>query len=104
MGWPVSLRTDGGPAFRIEFADWCERKGIKWELSSSYYARSNRSAEVRVGNCKEIMVKMMETNENVDRALSQFRNMPAHDGHTPSSIFFRRILSCLLYTSDAADE
>ena len=29
MGWPVSLRSDGGPAVRIEFGDWCERKGIK---------------------------------------------------------------------------
>ena len=30
MGWPSSLRSDGGPAFRLEFADWCERKGIHW--------------------------------------------------------------------------
>ena len=92
MGWPRSLRSDGGPAFRIEFGDWCKSKGIKWELSSSYYARSNGSAEVRVGNCKKVMVKSMETNEDVEKALSQFRNMPAHDGFTPSSMFFKRIL------------
>ena len=38
------------------------------------------------------MVKCMELNEDVDKALSEFRNYPAHDGHTPSSMFFRRIL------------
>ena len=92
MGWPVSLRSDGGPAFRIEFTDWCKEKGINFVPSSSYYARSNGSAESRVGNCKKIMIKTMETSEDVDKALSQFRNMPAHDGHTPSSMFFRRIL------------
>ena len=39
-GWPTSIRSDGGPAFRLEFGHWCERKGIKWQLSSSYYAVS----------------------------------------------------------------
>ena len=58
----------------------------------SYYAQSNGSAEVRVGNCKKVMVKTMETEEDVDKALSMYRNMPTHDGHTPSSMFFRRIL------------
>ena len=88
----MSIRSDGGPAFRLEFGHWCEKKGIKWELSSSYYVRSNGSAEVRVGNCKKIMLKCMENNEDVDKALSEYRNFPIHDGHTPRSMFFRRIL------------
>ena len=92
VGWPESIRSDGGPAFRKEFGEWCKSKGIKWELSSSYYARSNGSCEVRIGTSKKCMIKCMEEGEDVDRALSNYRNMPAKDGHTPSSMFFRRIL------------
>ena len=55
-------------------------------------ARSNGSAESRVGTCK----KTMENGEDVDKALSEYCNMPTHDGHTPSSTFFR----CVLRTSD----
>ena len=78
-GWPSSIRSDRGPAFRLEFGDWCERKGIKWQLSSSYYARSNGSAESRVGNCKKTMIKCMENNEDVDEALSAYRNFPSSE-------------------------
>jgi len=92
FGWPCNLRSDGGPAFRLEFAEWCKENGIKWEPSSSYYARSNGSCEVRVGTSKKTMIKCMEEGQDVARALAEYRNMPAKDGHTPSSMFFRRIL------------
>ena len=48
-------------------------------MSSSYYAQSNGSAEARVGNCKKVMVKTMETEEDVEKALSMYRNMPTKD-------------------------
>ena len=92
FGWPCNLRSDGGPAFRLEFAEWCKKNGIKWELSSSYYARSNGSCEVRVGTSKKTMIKCVEEGQDVERALSEYRNMPAKDGHTPSSMFYRRVL------------
>ena len=38
------------------------------------------------------MIKCMEEGQDVERALAEYRNMPAKDGHTPSSMFFRRIL------------
>ena len=38
------------------------------------------------------MIKCMEEGQDVKRALAEYRNMPAKDGHTPSSMFFRRVL------------
>ena len=34
VGWPTAIRTDGGPQFRTEFSQFCDKHGIKHELSS----------------------------------------------------------------------
>ena len=47
-GKPVSLRSDGGPQFRQDFAHWCKEQDIKHELSSAYHHESNGHAEVGV--------------------------------------------------------
>ena len=41
LGWPRSIRSDGGPQFRGEFSSFCEKNKIKHELSSPYNPRSN---------------------------------------------------------------
>ena len=45
LGWPRNIRSDGGPAFWKKFADWCESKVVKFDLSSAYHPQSNGSAE-----------------------------------------------------------
>ena len=32
VGWPTAIRTEGGPQFRTEFSQFCDRHGIKQEF------------------------------------------------------------------------
>ena len=36
LGWPSVIQTDGGPQFRSEFVQFCEKNGISHELASPY--------------------------------------------------------------------
>ena len=36
LGWPSSIRSDGGPQFCGPFRDWCQKNNIKHELSAPY--------------------------------------------------------------------
>ena len=57
FGWPLSLRTDGGPQFRSEFKAFCVAHDISHELSSPYHPESNGHAESAVKNVKHLMEK-----------------------------------------------
>ena len=57
VGWPTAIRTDGGPQFRTEFSQFCDRHGIKHELSSPYNPESNGLAEAAVKNTKAIITR-----------------------------------------------
>ena len=48
FGWPNSIRTDGGPQFRQEFADFCKANSIQHELASAHNPESNGLAEAAV--------------------------------------------------------
>ena len=39
FGWPMSIRSDGGPQFRGEFSRFCEKNDIRHELSSDMNCR-----------------------------------------------------------------
>ena len=36
-GWPIAIRTDGGPQFRTEFATFCKNNEIRHELASAWH-------------------------------------------------------------------
>ena len=36
FGWPMSIRSDGGPQFRGDFSRFCEKNDIRHELSAPY--------------------------------------------------------------------
>ena len=57
-GWPLSIRTDGGPQFRTEFKTFCVPHDINHELSSPYHLESNGHAESVVKNVKHLMEKV----------------------------------------------
>ena len=88
FGWPNSLRTDGGPAYRNEFTRFCTANGIKHELSSPYNPESNGLAEAAVKNMKALVERCYSRKENLEEAVAAWRNMTRADG-----------TSCLLYTS-----
>ena len=41
VGWPMSNRSDEGPQFRTDYTLFCNRHGIKHELSSPYNPELN---------------------------------------------------------------
>ena len=36
LGWPSSIRSDGGPKFRADFVSFYQQLGIRHELSAPY--------------------------------------------------------------------
>ena len=87
LGWPQIIRSDNGPQFRSEFAEFCEMNEIKHETSSPYNPQSNGLAEAAVKNAKTLLTKCHMTKEDFQRALNHWRNFPREDK------------VCLLYTS-----
>ena len=89
-GWPVVIRSDGGPQFRQEFAEFCKNNSISHELSSPYNPESNGLAESAVKNLKSLVLKCNEDKTNLQSAITAWRNMAREDGITPSQAFFGR--------------
>ena len=70
LGWPQTIRSDGGPQFLGDFVKFCANNGIKHELSAPYNPRSNGLSESGVKIVKSILVKCL------GRALYEWRNAP----------------------------
>jgi transposase InsO family protein len=101
-GFPSSIRSDGGPQFRSEFAEFCSKYKIAHELSSPYNPRSNGLAESAVKNVKKILKKCLVTGEDHMIALAEFRSLPRADGFSPAQMLFGRRLRGLLPTLPSA--
>ena len=52
LGWPSSIRSDGGPQFRGDFSTFCHKHDIRHELSAPYNPKSNGLAEAGVSQLK----------------------------------------------------
>ena len=89
-GWPDVIRSDGGPQFRQEFAEFCKNNSISHELSSPYNPESNGLAESAVKSMKSLVIKCKEDKSDLHYAISAWRNMAREDGITPSQAFFGR--------------
>jgi hypothetical protein len=90
LGWPSSIRTDGGPAFRLKFAEFCRKRGMEHELSSAYSAQSNGLSEAAVKACKHLLAKTMEQGEDFEEAMAAYRNTPRADGFSPAQLMLGR--------------
>ena len=91
LGWPMAIRSDGGPQFRSEeFEAFCKAMHIKHELSSSYNPQSNGLAESAVKQTKYLLAKCLYTGEDFNAALLEYRNTPRADGFSPAQMFFGR--------------
>ena len=90
FGWPMSIRSDGGPQFRGEFTRFCEVNNIRHELSAPYNPKSNGLAEAGVKSVKNILRKSMSSGEDADRMLYEWRNVPRSDGFSPAQLLFGR--------------
>ena len=89
-GWPDSIRSDGGPQFRSEFAEFCSRNGIRHELASAHNPRSNGLAEAAVKSIKGLLAKCFETKECFEDAHFSWLITPREDGTSPFTMFYGR--------------
>jgi hypothetical protein len=89
-GIPVRLRSDGGPQFRTEFSQFCEKKGIIHEVSSPYHSASNGHAEAAVKNVKYLLQKCDANWSKFQDALLEWRNTPRADGVSPAQMMVGR--------------
>ena len=90
LGWPSSVRTDGGPQFCGPFRDWCNANSITQELASPYNPKANGLAESAVKNVKLVLSKCGETGQDPQRALYEWRNLPRSNGYSPAQLLFGR--------------
>ena len=79
-GYPSSVRTDGGPQFQSEFAEYCKVKNISHELASPYNPESNGLAEAAVKNLKSLVIRCDEANEDLRQAIAAWCNMVRTEG------------------------
>ena len=94
LGFPRVIRSDNGPQFRTEFADFCETHAILHETSSPYNPRSNGLAEAAVKNVKTVIRKAKELGEDPETALAIWRATPRTGSDlSPSELFFQRKLA-----------
>ena len=90
LGWPKSLRSDGGPQFLSEFKTWCQINNIDHETSSPYNPKANGLAESAVKNVKHLLLKCKSTGEDPGKSLYLWRNIPRADGYSPAQLLFGR--------------
>ena len=91
-GWPEAIRSDGGPQFRSEFADFCKNHQIRHELASANNPQSNGLAEAAVKNIKYLLSKCRDLKEDFPSALYAWRCTPRADGHSPFALFYSRVV------------
>ena len=88
FGYPLFIRTDGGPQFRSEFNNFCKEIGAVKETSSPYYAQSNGLAEAAVKQTKRLLIKHSGNLEDFRNALLVWRNTPKASNYSPAQMMF----------------
>ena len=100
LGWPRSMRSDGGPQYRAELDAFCVRNNITHELLSAYNPQSNGLAEAAVKNVKQLLEKCSLEGECFESALYSWRNVPRGEGSSPVELLFGRKQRTALPTLD----
>ena len=89
--------SDGGPQFRHEFAEYCERKRISHELSSAYSPTSNAYSEVGVKLCKYALRRASVTGQDPATLLNLYQDLTLSDcNSSPKELFMKRRLRTTL--------
>ena len=88
FGFPLHIRTDGGPQFRGPFEEWCKEFNIKHQLTSPYNPRANGHAENSVKSAKLLLSKLEGNMRQFRSHLYAWRNTPRSDGLSPTDLFF----------------
>ena len=99
FGIPEIFSSDGATVFTSStFSDFCHRWGIQHRVSSSYFAQSNKRAEIAVKSSKRMIKDSLGPGGNLNtdalaRALLAHRNTPDPiTGLSPAQVIFGRHL------------
>ncbi|WP_416879639.1 integrase, partial [Litorimonas sp.] len=92
FGYPLVSRADNGPGFRDAFIERMKEMGVMHNPSCEYNPARNGLAEKGIGLLKLLMKKCDEEKTNFEHAHQMFRQAPRADGHSPATMFFRRML------------
>lgn len=93
---PIVIYSDGGPQFKSEFADFCQKWGIQHITSSPYMSRSNGVAEEAVKEAKKLIRANISPAGVIDKqsmvaGLMMFRNTPRKPTDmSPAQLVFGR--------------
>ena len=90
LGWPSSILSNGGPKFRGDFVQFCNKNGIHHELSALYNPKGNDLAKGGVKSVKNILRKCISSGADANFMLYEWRNVPCSDGYSPSQLMFGR--------------
>ena len=90
LGWPSSIRSNGGPQFWGDFNSFWVKYGIRHELSAPYNPKSNGLAEAGVKLVRNILKKCIFSEADPGYMLYEWRNVPRADGYSPSQLMFSR--------------
>ena len=98
-GVPVNFSSDGASVFTsTAMHGFMDRWGVEHRVSSAYYPRSNKRAEVAVKSAKRLVMDNLGPKGSLDtdrfaRALLSHRNCPdSESGLSPAQIIFGREL------------
>ena len=73
FGFPLNIRTDGGPQFRTEFTNFCRQNSGNHQLASAHNPQSNGHAESMVKQVKHMILK---SEDSLQKLLLHYRNTP----------------------------
>ena len=90
-GTPEVVFTDNGSQFTSEeFANFATDWEFKHETSSPYFPQSNGLAESSVKTAKFLIMKAVDSKQDVYKALQAYRATPIMDGLSPAEILMGR--------------
>ncbi|XP_064646631.1 uncharacterized protein K02A2.6-like [Lineus longissimus] len=100
-GIPEEIVSDNGPQYDSqEFRKFCATNNIKWTPSSPTYPQSNGYAERCVQTVKNLLKKALESGEDANLALLNYRSTPISSNlPSPARLLMNRDLRTLLPTT-----
>ena len=90
FGFPLAIRSDGGPQFRGKFAEFCKERKIDHQQSSPFCPASNGLAESSVKQAKWLLKKVGDYGPEYQEHLCALMNTPRADGKSPAFLMFGR--------------
>ncbi|XP_064643570.1 uncharacterized protein K02A2.6-like [Lineus longissimus] len=92
-GIPKIVVTDNGPQYAsFEFREFAGHYGFKHITSSPVYPQSNGKSEKGVQIVKRLLKKAIESGQDPELALLQYRSAPLKCGKSPAELLFNRQL------------